>query len=224
MGSVDALRAANINPVAGRQGVGQHLQDHPIAALKYRLGASATGEWWPVPLSKLSLLRNPSILLDYWLRGTGPLASSGCDFGYFGSSNDSYTGRPDLQVHGFLTAGDTSFYRDFLRWEPWMSEQEPGTAADHSMLWSQGLNISPALLHPAATGSVELNPDNMVVQEAVRRMLPPPVLNSYTTEYFWHRRHLMASMKYISWTAHLRFAMKHLCVTLQPTHSGSLDY
>jgi hypothetical protein len=225
VGSVDALRAANIDPVAGRRGVGQHLQDHPVAALRYRLGTSAAGDWWPMSLSKLSLLRQPATLIDYWLRGTGPFASSGCDFGYFGSSNDSYAGRPDLQIHGFLTAGDGSFYRDFLRWEPpWMSEQElAGTPAEYSMLWSQGLNIAPTLLHPVATGSVELNTDNMVVQEAVSRTCPLPGLCSYTTESCWRRWHLMASMKPIIWTAHLRFATKHSCVTLQPTQSCHLD-
>ena len=87
-----ALTEAAIPVKVDLPGVGQHLEDHPIVGVKYRLGRVG-GSWLPVSLTKL-WLAFPSLLTSYILHGKGPLSSSGVDIGYFGASNASYTDKP----------------------------------------------------------------------------------------------------------------------------------
>jgi len=92
----------------------QHLQDHPIIGLKYRLGPPERG--WAIPTSASKLwLALPSVPWAWLRRGQGVLSSSGCDLGYFGASSEIHEGRPDLQMHGMITAGDEDFYTKVLK-------------------------------------------------------------------------------------------------------------
>ena len=119
VGSVNVLREFGIDTVSHLKGVGKHLQDHPIVGLKYRLG-EPEGEWWPISSSKMSLIREPiSILWRYLTQGKGALSSAGCDLGYFGWSNESYIGRPDLQVR----------FRDRVFWSVM------GSLSGRSLVW-----------------------------------------------------------------------------------------
>jgi len=138
-------------------GVGKRLQDHPLVGVKYRLGPKG-GAWFPASVTKL-WLTYPSLLGNWLVWGEGVLSSSACDFGYFGASNETYAhGRPDLQMHGMLTAGNEGFFAKFLNYKPSFLS-EVGDASDYG-LWAQGLLVAPTLLHPKAEGSVELNPVN----------------------------------------------------------------
>ena len=77
----------------------------------------------------------PSLLWNYLFHGKGALSSSTCDIGYFGATNASYTGRPDLQMHGMLTAGDMPFYRRFLHYDDRFIGQESSvTHTRHSIV------------------------------------------------------------------------------------------
>jgi choline dehydrogenase len=58
-----------------------------------------------------------------------------------------------------LTAGDTAFFAGFLKQLPSFMD-EVGDASDFGP-WAQGLMVAPTLLHPAAEGTVELNPLNV---------------------------------------------------------------
>lgn len=146
----------NIQPLVDLPGVGKHLQDHPIVGIKYRLGP-ATGSWLPKTVTKL-WLAFPSMLWSYLSAGKGMLSSSACDIGYFGATNSTFVDRPDLQVHGMLTAGNPDFFRKFLRYEKSYSD-DVGTDIDYS-IWAQGVMVAPTLLHSAAEGYVGLNPLN----------------------------------------------------------------
>ena len=65
-----------------------------------------------------------------------------------------YKGRPDLQMHGMITAGDMPFYEGFLNYQrPFIDDI--GDPSDYTV-FSQGLVIAPTLLHPKAEGQVKL--------------------------------------------------------------------
>jgi len=100
IGPAAQLRAAGVEPVVDLSGVGQRLQDHPVIMLKYGLGPQG-GSAAPKTITKL-WLAYPSLALKWLLQGKGMLSSSACDVGYFGASNATYEGRPDLQIHGLL--------------------------------------------------------------------------------------------------------------------------
>ena len=156
VGDAAELRAAGVRPRVQSPGVGRHLQDHPIVGLKYRLGAVG-GAWWPVSLTKMTAFLNLPDLFGYAVRGTGTLASSGVDFGLFAATDEErFAGRPDCQVHGFPTAGDRSFFEDFLHYRADAFTSEIGVASDLSPLFAQGLALGPTLLHARASGSVRL--------------------------------------------------------------------
>lgn len=159
VGDAGQLAARGVSPRLHLPGVGRNLQDHPIFGLKYRLGSQG-GAWAPATVTKLWLLY-PSLILGWLGWGRGALASSGCDIGYFGCSDDSQAacGRPDLQVHGMVTAGDPPFYLRFLKFLPFFLE-DIGDSSDYS-IWAQGLMLAPTLLHAKARGSVTLHPANV---------------------------------------------------------------
>lgn len=156
IGPSEQLRAASVRQHVELPAVGRHLQDHPIIGIKYRLGPVG-GAWLPASITKL-WLAFPSTLWSYLTSGKGVLASSGCDIGYFGTSNPSFARRPDLQMHGMITAGDPGYFGNFLHYDSAFMSQV-GEASDYS-LWAQGLMIAPTLLHAAAEGSVSLDPRN----------------------------------------------------------------
>ena len=156
VGGREELRAADVPVRVHLPGVGKHLQDHPIIGLKYRLG-DASGSWLPLVTVTKLWLAFPSLVWGYFGQGKGALASSGCDIGYFGASNASYSGRPDLQMHGMVTAGDRGLFEGFLHYGRAFTGQV-GEPSDYSSLFAQGLLIAPTLLHAAAEGSVGLNP------------------------------------------------------------------
>ena len=124
--------------------------------VKYRLGPVG-GAWLPATITKL-WLAFPSTLWSYLTSGKGALGSSGCDIGFFSASNRSFARRPDLQMHGMVTAGDPGFFKNFLQYDTAFMSQV-GEPSDCS-LWAQGLVIAPTLLHAAAEGSVSLDPRN----------------------------------------------------------------
>eukprot|EP00613_Pedinella_sp_CCMP2098_P060126 CAMPEP_0171861264 /NCGR_PEP_ID=MMETSP0992-20121227/26980_1 /TAXON_ID=483369 /ORGANISM="non described non described, Strain CCMP2098" /LENGTH=659 /DNA_ID=CAMNT_0012483255 /DNA_START=117 /DNA_END=2098 /DNA_ORIENTATION=+ len=149
-----------------RSGVGPkaQLEDHGVPqrvelpGVGKRLKTTQGGAWFPASVTKL-WLTYPSLLGNWLVWGEGVLSSSACDFGYFGASNETYAhGRPDLQMHGMLTAGNEGFFAKFLNYKPSFLS-EVGDASDYG-LWAQGLLVAPTLLHPKAEGSVELNPVN----------------------------------------------------------------
>ena len=146
------LEQAGVPTRVDLSGVGSHLQDHPIVGLKYRLGPVG-GAWLPRSASKL-WLAVPSTAWGWLARGQGLLASSGCDLGYFGASSPEYRGRPDLQIHGMVTAGDADFTTGFLRFERSFIDNI-GEPADYTV-FSEGLMIAPTLLHAKAEGRVTL--------------------------------------------------------------------
>ena len=157
VGPSSQLRAANVRQYVELPAVGKHLQDHPIIGLKYRLGPVG-GAWLPTSITKL-WLAFPAVLWSYLTSGKGVLASSGCDIGYFGMSNLSFARRPDIQMHGMLTAGDPGFFANFLNYDTPFTSQL-GEPSDYSSLWAQGLVVAPTLLHAAAEGSVTLDHRN----------------------------------------------------------------
>ena len=143
----------------GNEHVGRHLQDHPIVGLKYRLGPEE-GVWWPSTLTLMTVFGNPWNLFDYFWNGSGPLSTSGVDFGLFASTNRTYEDRnmPDLQIHGMPTAADGDFMKNFLKFEPTFQDSF-GVAADYSSLFAQGLIIAPTLLHTNSRGTVTVGSD-----------------------------------------------------------------
>ncbi|CAE8620767.1 unnamed protein product [Polarella glacialis] len=156
IGPIEALKAAGVAPRVDLPGVGQRLQDHPVIPLKYRLGPKG-GAWSPKTMTKL-WLAYPSLAWAWLSAGKGML-SAGCDVGYFGASNATYQGRPDLQAHGLLTAGDSGLFGNFLH----LTDAFTGALGDPSDygLWAQGLVVLSTLNHPAAEGTVTLNPANI---------------------------------------------------------------
>jgi len=156
IGPKDELQASGIDALVNLPGVGKNLQDHPLVPLKYRLGKEG-GAWFPKSVGKLSLVI-PSTITDYLLHGQGLLSSSGCDLGYFGASSPEYEGRPDLQVHGMITAGDSNFFTDFLHLPEFLMD-DIGVPSDFG-LFGQGITLGPTLLHPKARGEVRLRPSN----------------------------------------------------------------
>lgn len=92
-----------IDVVQDLQGVGANLQDHPAAVVSYQCSEGNEG------ISVTSKIRipgttipNPKYILQWFLRGSGPLTSVGCDHGaYF--KTDSNFKSPDLQMR-FLPA------------------------------------------------------------------------------------------------------------------------
>lgn len=105
IGDAADLAALDINCVLDRPGVGKNLQDHP-ACLVSQLSAP------DAPRSHSSELRvpgttttNPLAALRWFLRGSGPLTSPGCDHGGFLKLSDEDRGglEPDTQFRFLAT-------------------------------------------------------------------------------------------------------------------------
>jgi choline dehydrogenase-like flavoprotein len=145
--------------------VGQHLQDHLMFPIKLSLREGTS--WWPITITKMTVLLNPMNLVNYLLFGTGPFSTSGADLTFFYHSNDTYTERPDLQMHLLVTAGNTDVFTKFLGLPVETFELEVGESSDYSV-WSEGFVVAPTLLHPKAIGSVTLRDTNPFTQPLIR--------------------------------------------------------
>ena len=90
-----------------------------------------------------------------WLtRGQEILSSSGYDLHYFGSSSNKWAERPDIQMHGMITAVACRFTVVFLNYEDAFIK-DIGEESDYG-IFTQGLVIAPTLLRPKAVGRVTL--------------------------------------------------------------------
>jgi len=154
IGPKEELEAAGVKTVVDLPGVGKDLQDHPMLPMKYRLGKEG-GVWVPKSAGTLSL-GIPSTILSYLFRREGIISSSGCDMGYFGTSTSLYEGRPDIQLHNMITAGDSFLFEKLMKYSKWM-KNDVGVPSDYG-LFSQGLMFGPTLLHAKARGEVRLRP------------------------------------------------------------------
>src|SRR5690606_11717076 len=132
----DALQRAGIRPIADLPGVGQNLQDHPIAMAIFRAAR---------PISFNQSIRIDRLALAYlqWrLTGTGPLSQSPMSIQGFVRSGEDQV-RPDLQLHIVHSGYDA---------RPWL----PGWRKSPMPLFSCGS----ILLNAASRGEVTLaSPD-----------------------------------------------------------------
>eukprot|EP00939_MAST-03C_sp_MAST-3C-sp1_P005120 g5120.t1 len=150
IGAFDHLEMIDgVTPRVHLPGVGSHLQEHFQTYIKLRIGDGSS--WFPRTATALHL---PGALFEWLLRGTGLLATSNVEIGFFGASNPTFKGRPDLQLHGLMTAHNTDFLRDFLKVRSEVFDSEIGQPSDYSDLWSEGLLVTCANLHPEAEGVV----------------------------------------------------------------------
>jgi len=92
------LRELGIPNVIDLPGVGKNLQDHPAAVTSYECAKGNEG------VSVSSVIRfkgtkfaNPKVLLQWFLKKSGPLTSVGCDHGGFFKTKTDVTS-PDLQM------------------------------------------------------------------------------------------------------------------------------
>lgn len=136
IGPADALQRAGIRPIADLPGVGQNLQDHPIAMAIFRAAR---------PISFNRSIRIDRLALAYlqWrLTGTGPLSQSPMSIQGFVRSGEDQV-RPDLQFQIVHSGYDA---------RPWF----PGWRKSPMPLFSCGS----ILLNPASRGEVTLaSPD-----------------------------------------------------------------
>jgi choline dehydrogenase len=100
IGSATHLREVGVDVAVDLPGVGENLQDHPIAPLL----------WFSRDSSDLVDYSTPARLAQWQLLGRGPLASNVGEGGAFFSSRDGLAA-PDLQVH----VAPTGFYDNGLR-------------------------------------------------------------------------------------------------------------
>ena len=122
-------------------GVGQNLADHPAVVTGYQITKplSITDQMFVA-----SGVLKPSRVLEWLTRGSGPLATSGCDFGGFFTTRKGLL-QPDLQlrfVSGLGTSPDgVSSYRDIGR-----AGKTPS-----------GVTLQSVAIRPEARGSVSLH-------------------------------------------------------------------
>ncbi|MPY99113.1 MAG: NAD(P)-binding protein [Actinophytocola sp.] len=100
VGAAAQLREFGIDVVADLPGVGQNLQDHPIAPML----------WYTKGTSDIAEFSTPGRLAQWRLFGRGPLASNIGEGGAFFPSRGGLAA-PDLQVH----VAPTGFYDNGLR-------------------------------------------------------------------------------------------------------------
>jgi len=115
IGPKEHLKAHGIPLVRDMPGVGENLQDHPAANVSYECPASAQGV---SPTSSCMFILGKKIphplwILRWFISGSGPLTSPGCDHGGFFKTAASALGKamheeqlqlePDLQMR-FLPA------------------------------------------------------------------------------------------------------------------------
>ena len=140
IGGEAELQAHQIPQLVDLPGVGRNLQDHPAIVSGYRINAplSITDEMF---LTKGIL--SPARVAEWLARGSGPLATSGCDFGGFFRTRQGMD-QPDLQlrfVPGLGTSPDgVGSYRDIGK-----SGRTPS-----------GITLQSLAIRPQARGAVTL--------------------------------------------------------------------
>lgn len=149
------LRDLGLPVVADLPGVGQNLQDHPAVLSAFRAkeefkGISITSEIY----NKKNKVRL-SVLANYFIRGRGPLATTGCDRGAFLSTTGS--GQPDLQI----------------RFVPGMALENDGLKSyttfanlyeKQGLPYPDGITFQLLACRAKSTGSVGLKSDNPFAQ------------------------------------------------------------
>jgi choline dehydrogenase len=136
IGPAQALKAAGIAPLVDLPGVGQNLQDHPIAMALYT-AAVPIGFNRDIRLDRLALA-----FLQWSLFGTGPLSQSPMSIQGFLRSGDEQE-RPDLQFQIVHSGYDA---------RPWF----PGWRRPPTPMFSCGA----ILLNPESRGEVSLASSN----------------------------------------------------------------
>jgi len=134
------LRKHGIAPLVPLQGVGANLQDHPAIVTGYTINQ-------PLAITDQMFVANgvlhPARIGEWLLRGSGPIATTGCDFGGFFKTDKSCS-QPDLQlrfVSGLGTSPDgVASYRDIGR-----NGRTPS-----------GMTIQSLAIRPRARGAVTL--------------------------------------------------------------------
>ena len=140
IGQKEALSKHGIGCTVELPGVGQNLQDHPAIVTGYRITE-------PLAITDQMFLTkgilSPARIAEWLARGSGPLATSGCDFGGF-FKTDAKAAQPDLQlrfVSGLGTSPDgVGSYRDIGR-----NGKTPS-----------GLTLQSLAIRPQSRGSVTL--------------------------------------------------------------------
>lgn len=103
IGPARDLKALGIDVVSDVPGVGQNLQDHPAAVVSYECSKGNEGVSVTSAIRvKGTTMPNPKVLLQWLLRKSGPLTSTGCDHGGM-FKTDPTAAEPDLQMR-FLAA------------------------------------------------------------------------------------------------------------------------
>ena len=143
IGPREELRKHGIETAIHLPGVGRNLADHPAVVTGYKINQpmSITDEMF---LGQTGVL-NPRRVFEWLRRGSGPLSTSGCDFGgFFTTRAKTKTAQPDLQlrfVSGLGTSPDgVSSYRDIGK-----KGKTPS-----------GITLQSVAIRPEARGSVTL--------------------------------------------------------------------
>lgn len=148
IGPKNELDKHHIPIVKELPGVGQNLQDHPAAIISYKCSEAGKG------LSVTSKIRlkgttmtNPKVVLQWLLRRSGPLTSTGCDHGGFFKSTPELSS-PDVQMRFIaaqsLTADGMGTYTKF---------REASALGD-------GFSIQSIAARPYSRGHIELASTN----------------------------------------------------------------
>ncbi|WP_395404027.1 GMC family oxidoreductase [Pseudoduganella sp. UC29_106] len=93
IGPAETLRAAGIEPVVAREGVGANLQDHLQLRMVFRIQGTKT-----LNIMANSWLGKARIGLEYALFQSGPMSMAPSQLGAFAKSHDSEA-TPNLQYH-----------------------------------------------------------------------------------------------------------------------------
>lgn len=151
IGNGDTLRHHDVEVRVELPGVGQNLQDHPAAVTGWTCpdnlqGISVTDEL----IDKRGKVRL-SAILNYLVRGRGPLATTGCDHGALISTRGN-SKQPDLQMRFVpavpATADGINAYVKFAKIKE---------AGDY---WPSGWALQLLNVKPKSRGTVLLKSDN----------------------------------------------------------------
>lgn len=150
------LEEHGIKVVKDLPGVGQNLQDHPAAIISYKCkegneGVSVTSKI----RIKGTTMTNPKVILQWLLRKSGPLTSTGCDHGGFFRTSPEKSS-PDLQMRFIsaqsLTADGMGTYTKFRE----------------SAKLSDGFSVQSIAARARSTGSIELKSSDPTEKPLIR--------------------------------------------------------
>lgn len=152
VGDASALRQHGIQVVADIPGVGKNLQDQPAVLTASRVKDKFEGTTLSDHIySEKGKIRKRAIL-NYLVRGRGPLATTGCDRGAFVRTAAATGSLPDLQIR-FVPgmALDPDGVSTYMRFAAF---QEQGKK------WPSGVTFQLVACRPQGRGSVGLHSDN----------------------------------------------------------------